>query len=314
MGFKWTYKRAYWKVRSFLSTHFGVSIKHSCYNGRQIMSIEDTGAYVKEKLLSGEKFAAGRIGGSELKVMISFQSENKDMKLREKYHNLLMLLSGFFGDMNDLEDFDRLMERSIGSMDLMGVWFNQMEDVMLERYGAPHLKYGFLEGLEPWYCPDNPWSSSLKGKKVLVIHPYAESIEKQYRENREKIFPGTDILPEFELQTIKAVQTLYLEKDERFAKWTDALYYMCKEAMKREFDVALVGCGAYGLPLAAFLADNGKSVIHMGGSLQLLFGIRGKRWDEMELLKPYYSDAWIRPSESENLGGREKNVENGCYW
>ena len=66
--------------------------------------------------------------------------------------------------------------------------------------------------------------------------------------------------------------------------------------------------------LAAFLADNGKSVIHMGGSLQLLFGIRGKRWDEMELLKPYYSDAWIRPSESENLGGREKNVENGCYW
>lgn len=72
-----------------------------------------------------------------------------------------------------------------------------------------------LGSLEPWFS-DYPWSAALKGKKVLVIHPFSETIQKQYK-NREYIFPNTEILPEFELQTLKAVQTIAGEMGSR---WT----------------------------------------------------------------------------------------------
>ena len=49
--------------------------------------------------------------------------------------------------------------------------------------------------------------------------------------------------------------------------------------------------------------------IHAGGATQLLFGIKGKRWDECG----FYNDYWVRPSEREKPLGYEK-VEGGCYW
>ena len=47
----------------------------------------------------------------------------------------------------------------------------------------------------------------------------------------------------------------------------------------------------------------------MGGATQLLFGIKGKRWDDMGI----YNGYWVRPDETERPKGLEK-VEEGCYW
>lgn len=43
------------------------------------------------------------------------------------------------------------------------------------------------------------------------------------------------------------------------------------EALKFDFDVAIIGCEAYGFPLAARLKRAGKIVVHMGGATQILF-------------------------------------------
>lgn len=151
----------------------------------------------------------------------------------------------------------------------------------------------------------------MEGKRVLVIHPFSDTILSQYSDHRDEIFPGSNALPKFDLQCIKAVQTIADQTDDRFATWFDALDYMTEKAGKREFDVALIGCGAYGFQLAARIKQMGKQAVHMGGSLQTLFGIKGSRWD-----KQYgwmYNDAWVYPSEAETPKGYEK-VENGCYW
>ena len=116
-------------------------------------------------------------------------------------------------------------------------------------------------------------------KKVLVIHPFEKSIQEQYKK-RVMIFPNSQILPEFELKTLKAVQTLCGEQDERFETWFDALDYMYEQALNIDFDVAIIGCGAYGMPLASKLKNAGKQAIHLGGATQLLFGIKGYRWEE----------------------------------
>ena len=49
---------------------------------------------------------------------------------------------------------------------------------------------------------------------MLVIHPYARLIESQY-EKREVLFKNADILPEFDLITVKAVQTIAGNRDDR---------------------------------------------------------------------------------------------------
>ena len=79
------------------------------------------------------------------------------------------------------------------------------------------------------------------------------------------------------------------------------------------FDVALIGCGAYGLPLGAAIKQMGKPAVHLGGALQLLFGIRGRRWEAMPQYLSLMNDAWVRPSSTETPPLAEM-VDGGCYW
>jgi hypothetical protein len=77
--------------------------------------------------------------------------------------------------------------------------------------------------------------------------------------------------------------------------------------------------------MASHAKKMGKIGIHLGGSLQLLFGIRGKRWENKEYgsslrqthpeIKYYElpNADWIRPTESETPKSAN-NVENACYW
>ena len=75
--------------------------------------------------------------------------------------------------------------------------------------------------------------------------------------------------------------------------------------------VTLMPIHAYSLPLAAHARDTGHAAIQMSGALQLLFGIRGKRWDDHPIISKLYNDAWVRPEET--LAHKEK-VEGGSYW
>ncbi|MDD3083393.1 MAG: hypothetical protein PHP82_00015 [Candidatus ainarchaeum sp.] len=165
-----------------------------------------------------------------------------------------------------------------------------------------------LSDLNPWEY-ELPWSRILKGKKVLVVYPFENSIKKQYK-IREKLFENQNILPKFDLITLKSVQSIG-GNCESFSNWFDALKYMEDEISKIDFDIAIIGCGAYGLLLAAYIKQIGKKAIHLGSATQILFGIKGKRWEESNF--NYINKYWIRPSKSERPKGY-KNVENGCYW
>jgi hypothetical protein len=68
-----------------------------------------------------------------------------------------------------------------------------------------------------------------------------------------------------------------------------------------------------GLPLSAYVKSLGKISIHIGGGTQILFGIRGKRWDDMPEVASLYNEHWVRPAGTERIQYPEK-VEEGCYW
>ena len=105
----------------------------------------------------------------------------------------------------------------------------------------------------------------------------------------------------------------------------DLFYYLQTHVKQYEFyvmycakeaDVAIIGCGAYGFPLAAKLKQAGKQAIHLAGATQLLFGIKGKRWEEntaFAYVQKFFNDAWVYPSDEDKPKAADK-VEGGCYW
>jgi hypothetical protein len=99
----------------------------------------------------------------------------------------------------------------------------------------------------------------------------------------------------------------------QYKDWFEALEFM-KNAMDAvDYDVAIIGCGAYGFPLAAHAKRQGKLAVHLGGATQILFGIKGRRWDADPQISRLYNDWWVRPALEDRVAGAER-VENACYW
>ncbi|WP_248405324.1 hypothetical protein [Butyrivibrio fibrisolvens] len=297
---------------------FGHELRTFVYGGKILHGPEYANKKIAE-LINGEKpFMVSRFGNTEInnldsymrKTICGLSEEYKDFD--KKWWDNLSIQAGFFPKDESLhEKFAKVLYSSAKEVDVLGVWNRRMEDYYI-RTAMPDVEITALRWLEPWYS-DTPWTWALKGKKVLVIHPFEDSIKEQYQK-RKVIFPENELLPECELDVLKAVQTLGDNKDDRFNTWFDALEYMYDEALKRDFDVAIIGCGAYGMPLAAMLKKAGKKTIHIGGVTQCLFGIKGSRWVNSPLDKKIpINEKWIYPKENETPHN-STDVENGCYW
>lgn len=291
------------------------------YSHRRIYSLEEANQTVREKIQSGQPFFTGRFGLFELAAMRAYEFNNKD-----KYEIVIQQIydcAGFFPkDLTLGERFLQEMKDAIKEIDLLACSGQLAENYFMNRYMKKQAAGAVnFDMMEPWRY-DEPWSMALKGKRVLVVTPFDESVREQYAV-RERLFKGTEILPEFELLTYKALQTTGDLQDERFSDWFEALEFMYGEIRKMEFDVALLGCGAYGFPLAAKIKRDGRQAIHMGGVLQILFGVMGKRWDGTgpnstthkmrEDIAQYYNGDWTYPKESETPKSASK-VEYGPYW
>jgi hypothetical protein len=164
-----------------------------------------------------------------------------------------------------------------------------------------------------FFTKTNPWTQYLADKKVLVVSPFAETITKQYNERRSLLFTNPKTLPKFKtITTVKAVQSIAGNKS-GFSTWFDALNWMEKQIDKCDYDIALLGCGSYGFPLAAYIKKKGKKAIYMGGVTQFLFGIRGKRYDDSPIYRKYINEYFVYPPVSDRPQNADI-VEGGCYW
>lgn len=256
----------------------------------------------------------GRYGASESYVTSEAIAIEMGIKKRIKKESLFGLYrnAGVFPYGKEMAyRFGMLMKEISVEADILAVHKAPMSNYLVDNICRKDIILTSLPNIEPYYF-DKPWTSSLKGKRVLVIHPFEKTIWSQYQ-RREKLFANPDILPEFELRTLKAVQTIAGEKDDRFQDWVEALYFMRDKALSIDFDVAILGCGAYGFPLAALLKRAGKQAIHLGGATQILFGIKGGRWDTHPVISKLYNEYWVRPDTSE-VPRKAKDIENACYW
>lgn len=295
---------------------------------------EEAGKIMYDCLSADKPCMIARFGGNEMNILTNYLGIQRGFKgcwdfVRAKQEQWwwmskrvddMINCSGFFPREEwAFNQFSQLLLEDMKYIDVLAC-FTKGESYFKETFSnVPKLH---LLLMEPWFA-SQPWTRVLKGKKVLVVHPFAELIEYQYKNTREKLFPGTEILPDFELHTVKAVQSLGGNND-NFSSWFDALDWMKAEMDKQDYDYCLIGCGAYGLHLAAHAKRMGKKAVHLGGVLQLLFGIKGNRWEDPNYGLPsvgipygwylhLFNEFWTKPDSSYRPKNAQQ-VEGACYW
>jgi hypothetical protein len=157
-----------------------------------------------------------------------------------------------------------------------------------------------------------PWTTSLEGKRVLVVHPFRATILAQWS-RREHIPLIQQLFPECKLDVLIPPQTYAGHVDDISLGWEGNLRRLMVDVASSAFDVAIVGAGPYGLPIAAFIKRLGRTAIHLGGSTQLLFAIRGARWERSELYASAMDETWVRPI-SQEIPPHASAFEHAPYW
>lgn len=275
-----------------------------------------------DALANKSELMMGRFGACEHDALVSTLLYDKGILTNQtKFYKKLCNNAGFFSfsshDINtDLERFSEVYLSATSQCDIFGVWSGKLgfEEYFLKKYAQQDITLTQMGFFGPNIHEEVPFTYALKETNVLVIHPFAQTIKSQYQKY-DKLFTNKKILPKFNIKTFKAIQTAGGEIDHRFKDWFEALEWMGDEISKIDFDIALIGCGAYGFPLAARIKQMGKIAIHCGGNLQLLFGIKGKRWEieQPEIGKELFNKYWVYPSKEETISNASK-IEGGCYW
>jgi hypothetical protein len=216
--------------------------------------------------------------------------------------------------------FDRFVSEypdSVRSLDLVAQWQlggtyeAALEAAVLDRLcpQAVRVGYYFLRILNP----HAPWLNDLAKLRWLVIHPFEKTIRAQlphlaklgvYSESARG-----DLARRARDTEILACPQLPYMVPPRHRNWFEALDDLKSRMEKIKFDIALVGAGAWSLPLVAHAKAMGKKGMHLGGSLQLMFGIKGGRFDNNRI----YNSRWTRPLPAD-VPDNHQLMENGAYW
>jgi hypothetical protein len=277
---------------------------------------------IKELLLSGKPVMITRYGSVELETITKFLLQPISFQ-KHRQIDVLCHTAGFFpSNKKFIPQFIELYKTSAEKIDVLALWncfHGRTSEIKLVKKWSHNTILVDLLSLEPfWYT--EPWSECLYNKKVLLILPFEKSAKYQYENNREKLFANPKVLPIFKsLNVIRPPQGIGMSSIGGYNTWFDAYNDMCAKINTNDFDVAIIGAGAYGLPLAAFIKSIGKQAVHMGGATQLLFGIKGKRWEvEPWYLYQYkiYNEYWKRIDTGEvpkNTTTFENGIQGG-YW
>lgn len=267
-------------------------------------------------LKSARPFAAGKIGGAELMAL-----EYQDHLIRPFWPRgwswvrparRLMNNAGFFPvERLAFERWQEIMRQAIAATDVLCAWqddpFLRVYEQQLIQELAPTSRDFELEKL------GRPLLPALLPFRWLVISPFVRSIRRQLPRLREVHDPRGEVegdwtRPAETCQLVRCPFQCHLEPSP-YGTWEEGLEELTQEILVKNFEVALIGAGAWSLPLAARIKQAGRSAIHLGGETQLLFGIKGKRWENYGI----YNDAWISADPAEMPAHRDR-VEQGCYW
>jgi len=194
------------------------------------------------------------------------------------------------------------------------------EKAILDIY-APNAFRTPLRSLEPYYMPTGlRWTEKLVGKRVAVVSSFADTMQAQIN-RADKIWTGAQegLLPQdVKWNFIRTGFTPTVSQGNAswpssVNTWQEAVNHVVTSVILSQSEIALVGCGGLGMIIAGRLKEAGISTIVLGGAVQVLFGIKGRRWATHDVISRFWNDSWVWPSATEIPGGAG-SIEGGCYW
>ena len=285
--------------------------------------------YLENKIKTGKKFVIPRIAGEENNyAFFTILINEKKVPIKEgvKFlrneimkNNAGIKITTFQSSIN----YANLYLKAFHDCDMYAVWepwgpvykaIAQSHDFITNNFQKNKDQvWAFV--FDIYHYIHNPWTHALKGKRILIISPFIESIKQKVNTGQHKLIYGKDLFPDCTFVYLKPPQTQADQPSREFdVEFTDFANEMDK--MKNKFDVALVSCGGYGNLACGYIYDRlGKSAIYVGGVLQMYFGIYGARWmrERKDVLRLYLNEHWSRPTEEERPLNHGK-VEHNAYW
>jgi len=276
-------------------------------------------------------WSAGKMGTSEFNALMHhLKRKQQDEKppypqwmVREMTQN-----AGFWNAPNTtiddaLDDWAALVIEAIRNIDVVVTWNPQNPSQELEvlNHFSPNSKRVPLRALEPYYTPKTLYTKQMTRGKIAVIGPFAKSIEAQWK-RRNLLFSEPLWLDNQLLVAINCPYGPYMTPHNRNLTWENdvlngghraAIDYLVKKTVEAGACYAFVGVGALGLPLVDSLKKQGIVAIHTGGATQIMFGVKGKRWLNHDVISKFFNEHWIGPAADE-IPSAAKAVEGGCYW
>lgn len=274
------------------------------FGGRPNLPLEEANEALTASIRSGQPMSSVRMGISELNWVTMWLGL---MRLPNWFYYAWP--QKLFHSDEENQHFVDLMIHAYQTADYVGNWYwSEAEGEFLSQYvqQATLCPVDVVDA----YRFEHSWMSALEGKRVLIVHPFVETIRRQYA-RKDLIYPN-GMLPDFDLITVPSVW-YNADGNSDFATWFDALDYLEQQVDKETYDIALLGCGPFGVPLTAHIKETGRQAIYVGGVLQILFGIKGNRWDELPEVTRLYNEYWVRPGD-DNKPRSTKDLDGNCYW
>ena len=262
----------------------------------------------------------GKMGSVEASCLIEYLSKGPNRNWDTNGHGKTLRMAaavnaGVYPPENEnLDKWAQLYLSSVQDLDYVLEWCPEYGDkAIIDNFCYKTKKFYSFGDYEPFFIKENNWLKSLNKTNVLVISPFENTINKQFERfdevwNSEVTFNT--------LKTLRCPYSPYVSGTKEYESYFDALSDMQLRLLDLEFDLAIVGAGAYSLPLLKTIKMMGKTGVHLGGATQLCFGIKGSRWSQDPNFKNsefYNRESWIAPLESDTPKNN-KLVENGCYW
>lgn len=172
-------------------------------------------------------------------------------------------------------------------------------------------------------APAVPWTSALKGKKVLIISTHADTIKHQV-ENLDKIWGDKkELIAPFEF--VDCIRSPYHpamdnRQPPNCSHYMESVEYIKNQIDTYDYDVLLSGSTTSSVFYAQHAKNKGKIGIQTGGSIQLFFGILGYRWTEVSVYSEWhkmYNEHWMYALESDEAQNRKQYMgleTNFAYW
>lgn len=253
-------------------------------------------------------FAAGKLGNSE-RMWLTYPPRI-ERERGPRRHALAASLtyrsmshSGIWStDLESLLDFCERFRAAVGELAFIGLFedafSSELEIFDRERPSGLPMRF---QDQEPVRDPAVPagecWLELLRGRRLLIVSPFADLLRERARADVYE--PAWVAVGKrwFEPAAVASVEIPYgfdPETQRRYGSALELLEDVSDRLAALDFDVALIGAGGISIPMAAAVKASGRVALSLGGHLQVMFGVHGRRWlSRRRWREEIINDAWV---------------------